>query len=89
MKALILASALLCAVTLAATRTGSQQAACVRTGAGLKLPPIQKRALANGLPVWVVEMHSMPLANFSLVVKAVRRPIRSEACVSRASRRNA
>jgi zinc protease len=36
----------------------------------LKLPPIQKRALANGLPVWIVEMHKVPLANLALVVKA-------------------
>jgi predicted Zn-dependent peptidase len=36
----------------------------------LKLPPIQKRALANGLPVWIVEMHEVPVANVSLIVKA-------------------
>ncbi len=36
----------------------------------LKLPPIQKRTLANGLPVWVVEMHEVPVANVSLIVKA-------------------
>jgi hypothetical protein len=34
----------------------------------LKLPPIQKRTLANGLPVWVVEMHEVPVANITLVV---------------------
>ena len=36
----------------------------------LKLPPIQKRTLGNGLPVWVVEMHEVPVANITLVVKA-------------------
>jgi predicted Zn-dependent peptidase len=36
----------------------------------LKLPPIQKRALGNGLPVWIVEMHEVPLVNLSLVVRA-------------------
>ena len=36
----------------------------------LKLPPIQKRALANGLPVWIVEMHEVPVANVTLIVKA-------------------
>ena len=36
----------------------------------LKLPPIQKRTLANGLPVWIVEMHEVPVANLTLVVKA-------------------
>src|SRR6187549_899492 len=36
----------------------------------LKLPPIQKRALSNGLPVWIVEMHEVPVASLALVVKA-------------------
>ena len=36
----------------------------------LTLPPIQKRALANGLPVWIVEMHEVPVANLTLVIKA-------------------
>ena len=36
----------------------------------LKLPPIQKRALANGLPVWIVEMHEVPVVNVTMVVKA-------------------
>ena len=36
----------------------------------LKLPPIQKRALSNGLPVWVVETHDVPLVQVNLVVMA-------------------
>jgi predicted Zn-dependent peptidase len=36
----------------------------------LKLPPIQKRALANGLSVWVVEMREVPVAHVSVLVKA-------------------
>ena len=27
----------------------------------LKLPPIQKRQLSNGLPVWIVELHEVPV----------------------------
>ena len=38
--------------------------------ARLTLPPIQKRALANGLPVWVVEAHEVPLVQVNLVVFA-------------------
>lgn len=34
----------------------------------LKLPAIQKRQLSNGLPVWVVEMHEVPVAQVNLVV---------------------
>ncbi len=36
----------------------------------LKLPTIQKRALSNGVPVWVVEAHEVPLAQITLLVKA-------------------
>jgi predicted Zn-dependent peptidase len=36
----------------------------------LKIPPIQKRALANGLPVWVVEMHEVPVVDVTLIVKS-------------------
>ena len=36
----------------------------------LKLPPIEKRSLSNGLPVWIVGMHEVPVVNISLVVRA-------------------
>ena len=35
----------------------------------LKLPAIQKRTLSNGLPVWIVELHKVPVVHVSLVVK--------------------
>ena len=35
-----------------------------------KIPPIEKRALANGLPVWIVEMHQVPVVDVSLIVKS-------------------
>jgi len=34
----------------------------------LKLPQIQKRQLANGLRVWIVELHEVPVAQVNLVV---------------------
>ena len=34
----------------------------------LKLPTIQKRALCNGLPVWIVERHEVPVVQVNLVV---------------------
>jgi zinc protease len=34
----------------------------------LKLPAIQKRQLENGLPVWLVELHKVPVAQVNLVV---------------------
>jgi zinc protease len=36
----------------------------------LKLPAIQKRQLSNGLPVWVVELHEVPVAQVDLVLRA-------------------
>ena len=36
----------------------------------LKLPAIQKRTLSSGLPVWIVELHKVPVAHVTLVVKA-------------------
>jgi zinc protease len=34
----------------------------------LNLPQIQKRQLLNGLPVWIVELHKVPVAQINLVV---------------------
>ena len=34
----------------------------------LNLPPIQKRQLSNGMPVWIVELHDVPVAQVNLLV---------------------
>src|SRR5438093_5221722 len=34
----------------------------------LHLPAIQKQKLANGLPVWIVELHEVPVAQVNLVI---------------------
>jgi predicted Zn-dependent peptidase len=36
----------------------------------LKLPPVQKQKLSNGLEVWVVEQHEVPIAQINLIVRA-------------------
>jgi zinc protease len=36
----------------------------------LKMPPIQKQKLSNGLAVWIVEHHEVPLAQINLIVRA-------------------
>jgi predicted Zn-dependent peptidase len=36
----------------------------------LHLPAIQKRQLSNGLPVWMVELHEVPVAQVNLVVSS-------------------
>ena len=46
----------------------SQQAASAGPPPALKLPAIQKRQLSNGLPVWIVELHEVPVAQVNLVV---------------------
>jgi predicted Zn-dependent peptidase len=38
------------------------------TPPALKLPAIQKRQLTNGLPVWIVELHEVPVVQVSLLV---------------------
>jgi predicted Zn-dependent peptidase len=62
---------------LAATAPAHAQQAPDRTSApkpgpapSLKLPAIHKRTLSNGLPVWIVELHKVPVVNVSLVVRA-------------------
>jgi predicted Zn-dependent peptidase len=36
----------------------------------LTLPPIQKRTLSNGLSVWIVEAHKVPLVQVNLLIQA-------------------
>lgn len=36
----------------------------------LNIPTIQKQTLSNGLPVWIVEMHEVPVVDVSLIVKS-------------------
>ncbi|MDQ3211632.1 MAG: insulinase family protein, partial [Acidobacteriota bacterium] len=36
----------------------------------LKLPAIQKQTLSNGLQVWIVELHDVPVAHVTLAVRA-------------------
>jgi zinc protease len=36
----------------------------------LRIPAIQKHALSNGLPVWIVEMREVPVVNVSLILKS-------------------
>lgn len=40
----------------------------VGSAPALTLPSIQKRQLSNGLPVWIVELHEVPVAQVNLVV---------------------
>ena len=65
---------LLAAVCVAAVTLGAQQAPDrskppqVGAAPALTLPAIQKRQLPNGLAVWVVELHDVPVVQTNLVV---------------------
>jgi zinc protease len=66
------AVALLCAVTIGAQQAPPDRSKPPALGPApsLNVPPIQKRALSNGLPVWFVELHEVPLVQVNLVVLA-------------------
>ena len=71
MKILTAIAVLVLALGVSAQQAPDRSKAPVPAAApALKLPPIQKRTLTNGLPVWIVEMHEVPVANLTLVVKA-------------------
>jgi zinc protease len=36
----------------------------------LKLPPVQKHTLANGLAVWIIEQHEVPLVQANMIIRA-------------------
>jgi predicted Zn-dependent peptidase len=66
-------SRIVLAVALAATPLAAQAPDRSKPPAsgpapGLKLPAIQKRQLSNGLPVWLVELHEVPVAQVNLLV---------------------
>ena len=71
-QALILAA--VCALSVATT--GAQQkpdrSAPPKPTAppALRLPPVQKHTLSNGLAVWIIEQHEVPIAQINVVVRA-------------------
>jgi predicted Zn-dependent peptidase len=70
-RAFILAAALACVSLALSAQQAPDRSVAPKPGPppALKLPAIQKRALASGLPVWIVELHKVPVAHVTLVVK--------------------
>jgi predicted Zn-dependent peptidase len=66
----------LCALALSATGLAQQQRPdrskppALGPAPQISLPPIQKRALSNGLAVWIVEAHKVPLVQVNLLIQA-------------------
>src|SRR5436190_16083145 len=56
------------AITLSAQAPDRSKLPALGPAPTLKLPQIQKRQLSNGLPVWIVELHEVPVAQINLVV---------------------
>lgn len=68
---LTLGAVALCAAVVTAQQSPDRSKPPVLGPApSLKLPPIVKRTLANGLSVWIVEMHKVPLVDVTLIVKS-------------------
>jgi zinc protease len=61
---------LLASVTLAAQGPDRTTPPPVGPAPALKLPDIEKRQLSNGLPVWIVELHEVPVVQVNLVLKS-------------------
>jgi len=69
-RPLLLASALWIAISAAPAAQAPDRSKPPASGAApaLKLPAIQKRQLSNGLPVWLVELHEVPVVQVNLLV---------------------
>ena len=69
-KTAILLCALAASVTLTAQQPDRKQPPPIGPAPSLKLPAIQKHKLSNGLAVWIVEHHEVPLAQVNLIVRS-------------------
>jgi predicted Zn-dependent peptidase len=65
---IIVATTALAAFTLSAQAPDRSRPPEIGAPPALKLPAIQKRQLTNGLPVWIVELHKVPVVQVDLVV---------------------
>ena len=72
LAALFVISPVLHSVSVTAVQQAPDRSVAPKPGPppALKLPPIQKLTLSNGLPVWVVELHKVPVVHVSLVIKS-------------------
>jgi predicted Zn-dependent peptidase len=62
-------SAMLGSIAISAQSPDRTAPPVVGPAPALTLPQIQKRTLSNGLPVWIVELHEVPIVQVNLVVK--------------------
>jgi predicted Zn-dependent peptidase len=67
---LALALAVLTATVIGAQAPDRSKPPAIGPAPSLKLPAIQKTKLSNGLPVWIVEHHEVPIAQINLIVRS-------------------
>ena len=70
MRLTLTALVLVAAVSLAAQGPDRSKPPASGPAPTLTLPTIQKQQLSNGLPVWIVEQHEVPVAQVNLVALA-------------------
>ena len=58
------------AITVAAQAPDRSKPPAIGPAPSLKLPAIQKQKLSNGLAVWIVEHHEVPLAQVNMIVRS-------------------
>ena len=71
MSAFIRLAALVCLTVAVSARQLPDRSVAPKTGElpAFTPPAIERRALSNGLPVWIVELHKVPVAEVTLVLK--------------------
>lgn len=71
MKKALVVLMLACAVaTVTGQKPDRSKPPAIGPAPSLKLPAIQKQKLSNGLAVWIVEHHEVPLAQINLIVRS-------------------
>lgn len=69
-SATIVLLAAIAAAALSAQAPDRSKPPAIGPAPSLKLPAIQKQQLSNGLGVWIVEHHEVPLAQINLIVRS-------------------
>ena len=69
-KTLTLIIALCATAAVAAQQPMRKTPPPIGPAPSLKLPAIQKQKLSNGLAVWIVEHHEVPLAQINMIVRS-------------------
>ena len=70
MKKALLLLCVLCTAGLAAQSPNRSKPPAIGPAPTLKMAAIQKSKLSNGLAVWIVEHHEVPLAQINLIVRS-------------------